>query len=142
MDTYIVRYELDPETSWWTATVPGEPGVVSQGKTLAEAHCRVRNAISLMKGTTDPIALVGETDWSNRTDLPEEALELVKKEGDLRVQLLEVQEELERHTFDAVKLLILEEGFSFRVVGRMLGITHQRVEQILREIRTVQTESG
>lgn len=135
MDTVVVRYKQDPKTAWWTATVPEEPAVVSQGKTLAEAHRRVRKAIALVRGESRPLVLQGETDWSDRNDLSNDISRLIKEEGDLRVRRLEIQEALERTTYEAVRLLIIENKFSFRAAGRLLGITHQRVQQIAQKVR-------
>jgi predicted RNase H-like HicB family nuclease len=130
---FDVHYEQDPEKRWWTATVPEVPGVVSQGKTLKEAHHNVRQAISLvLEQEEEPFVTSGETHWGEHAELAEDELELVKVAGDLRIQALETQGQLERVTQAAVRTLYQGRGFSYREIGRLLGITHQRVEQLVR----------
>lgn len=131
VDVVQVRYEQDPETAWWTATVPDVPAVVAQGKTLMDAHRQVRAALNLARGSNArPFFLLGETVWEKRDDLPPDAIALAKRESDLRIRCLDLQAQLDAATREAVTKLHLTRGFSLRVVARLLGITHQRVEQI------------
>ena len=129
----FVEYRQDPENDWWTATVREVPEVVTQGKTLTEAHGRVRKAIELVRGAQESMAyvpLTGETVWDNRDDLDNDVRQVAKAEADLRVHLLDTEDKLEVATQRAVTVLVKERGFSYRVAGKLLGITHQRVEQI------------
>jgi hypothetical protein len=57
-------------------------------------------------------------------------LQAVQSESDLRVRLLEMQDELERATRTAIRVLMTTHRYSYRDAGQLLGITHQRVEQI------------
>jgi predicted RNase H-like HicB family nuclease len=134
MTALFVEYRQDSENDWWTATVREEPSVVTQGRTLQEAHDRVRKAIDLVRGQESHVPLTGETVWLGRDDLDEEVLRVAKQEGDLRVRLLQVQDELELATRDAVNELVKDRHLSYRVVGRLLGITHQRIEQIAKSL--------
>lgn len=131
MNILIVEYRQDPETSGWTATMPDVPAVVTQGKTLKEAHERVRAALALVRPDEGETILRSRTVWDQRKELSREALQAVKAEGDLRVRSLDVNVQLERVTARAVRILINEEGLSYRNAGHLLGITHQRVEQII-----------
>jgi predicted RNase H-like HicB family nuclease len=130
MTELSVQYRQDPQTSWWTATMPEEPAVVTQGKTLKEAYENVRKALSLVREDANRVQLRGETDWSDRADLSEDVLRAVQDESDLRVRVLEMQDQLERVTQTAVRVLIKNRRFSYGDAGQLLGITRQRVEQI------------
>jgi predicted RNase H-like HicB family nuclease len=125
-----VKYRQDPDTRTWTATVPEVPGVVSQGRTLREAHDRVRNALTLVRPDAHGVLLFGDTELGDRPELPMEVLNVIKQESDLRVHLMQIQDELERSTREAVTLLVRQYHFSYSDVGEVLGITKQRVEQI------------
>lgn len=143
MKTFQVQYTQDPETSWWTATIPDEPAVVSQGKTLVEAYRHVRNALALVlkKNPNSLVLMHGKTVWKRRNDLSGQALRIVRKEADLRIKLLEIQTELERATLHAVEILKIEKRFSYGHVGLLLGITRQRIEQITRLPRGSQIQA-
>ncbi len=125
-----IRYRQDPETHTWTATAPEMLGVVSQGRTLREAHDRVRKALSLLQPKAHGVVLFGDTEFGVHPELPTEVLDVVKHQSDLRVHLMQTQDELERSTREAVTLLVREYNFSYQAIGEVLGITRQRVEQI------------
>lgn len=131
MRTLSVEYRHDPDTGGWTATMPEVLELVTQGRTLKETHGRVRSALGLVVDEPESVMLKGHTVWSDRPDLSQAALELVRQESDLRVQSLDLQARLEAVTAAAVQKL-LQERQTFRAAGQLLGITHQRVEQIAR----------
>jgi len=126
----IVEYQLDPETKGWTATMPKVPSLVTQGKTLKEVHGRVRVALSLVRDDAADVILQGRTLWPQEYGISREALQAVQEEADLRVKALDVEALLERATAHAVRVLVVQERQTFRSAGSLLGISHQRVEQI------------
>ena len=130
MTILMVDYQLDPETSGWTATMPEVPALVTQGKTLKEVHGRVRSALSLLREHAADVTLQGQTVWSQDYGISNEALKLVQLEANLRVQALDVEAQLESATVQAVGVLIRKEQQTYRDAGSLLGISHQRVEQI------------
>jgi len=130
MSKLSVQYRQDRDTSWWTATMPEEPAVVTQGKTLRDAYENVRKALALVREDAERVQLRGKTDWSKRSDLNGDVLQAVQSESDLRVRLLEMQDELERATRTAIRVLMTTHRYSYRHAGQLLGIAHQRVEQI------------
>lgn len=139
MTTLLVEYQLDPETSGWTATMPDVPAVVTQGKTLKEAHERVRAALSLVRDDAADVVLQGRTVWPDEAfDISEEAMKVVQIEADLRVQALDIDSRLESATVQAVQILVREEKQTYRRAGSLLGISHQRVEQIV--VKSAATE--
>jgi predicted RNase H-like HicB family nuclease len=68
MSKLSVQYRQDRDTSWWTATMPEEPAVVTQGKTLRDAYENVRKALALVREDAERVQLRGKTDWSKRSD--------------------------------------------------------------------------
>ncbi len=142
MTELAVEYRQDPETSWWTVTVPDEPAVVSQGRTLREAYDRVRQALPLVRKDANALSLRGRTVWEDRGDLSPDVLEAVRLESDLRLRSMEIEEALERATRVAVEVLIVDSKLTYRSAGSLLGITHQRVEQILKGISSSSSTVG
>jgi predicted RNase H-like HicB family nuclease len=48
MTQYTVTYERDEESGWWVAQVKEVPAAITQGRTIAEARRRVREALALV----------------------------------------------------------------------------------------------
>lgn len=134
MRPLTVEYRLDPQTQGWTATMPEVPELVTQGKTLGDAHRRVRQALALLREDAQTVELQGRAVWDASVPLSEAALEAVRTETELRIRVLDLEPLLERATAHAVQVLILEENQTYRFAGSVLGITHQRVEQIARAV--------
>lgn len=127
---FDVEYRLDPVTKGWTATMPDFPAIVTQGRTLKEAHTQVRAALSLLRRDAEEAKLRGRTVWPDSLGLSDKAIKAIREEVDLRLQALELEARLEHATAHAVQLLIRSERQTYRAAGALLGITHQRVEQI------------
>ncbi len=132
METLFVEFRLDPETEWWTATIPQVPAVVSQGKTLREAFDRVRDALGFVRKDAEAIRLEPEIVWDREWHVPDEVMDVVRAANYWRLQQLRVGAELEPATLQAVTVMIDKYKMPFRMAGQLLGITHQRVEQIFK----------
>ena len=131
----VVEFRQDAETSGWTVTMPSVPQLVTQGKTLKDAHSRVRLALAALgegEGAAS-VRLQGFVIWADRPDLSDEAMKWISQESELRVRSLDLQVELERVTKEAVRVLIERDHLTYRSAGVLLGITHQRVEQIAKQ---------
>ncbi|HET8733818.1 MAG TPA: type II toxin-antitoxin system HicB family antitoxin [Anaeromyxobacteraceae bacterium] len=128
MRTYAVTYTRD-EGGWWIARVGGVKGVHSNGRTIAEARRRVREALALAIG-----------------EAPAEAARLVddvrlpapirsRIEGYRKVQAAErkARDEAQAAARALAPTLVRRLGLSTRDVGEILGISHQRVHQLSRE---------
>jgi len=116
---------------WWVVQCDQEPGAISQVAQLSQAVDRQREAISMI------------------TDIPEDEIEVVlnpvvSDEGlALIAELKTVSaavEKLQQSLGELRKRTIEElqsEGLSFRDIGVLLGVSHQRVAQLLerREVR-------
>ena len=122
MTTYSVTYRRDPGDDAWLVDVEGMPDVHTFGRTLEEAAVNAREAI----------AVTVDADES-KVELQEHfavAEVNVEELADLRDQAQELHEiYLSRQRAAALRLA--EAGVSRRDSARMLGVSHQRVQQLV-----------
>jgi predicted RNase H-like HicB family nuclease len=123
-------FERDAD-GWWVASVPSVAGCHTQGRTLGQARDRLTEALAA----------------SVEGDLPEliEEVRLPKDArlvlGDFKLSREEAQRALERAaalTQRAALILTHDLRVSLRDAAELLGLSHQRVAQILEESRARQ----
>ena len=126
MKTYKVRLERD-ETGHWIASVPAVPGCHSYGRNLDEAKRRIRQALALF--VTD----------ARRATL-EDDIRLDPQMARLRRAVLTARHRAERQsalaaeaTRKAARVLTGDLRLGVRDAGRLLGVSHQRIHQLLEE---------
>ena len=124
MSTYTVRYERD-ETNWWVATIKELKGCHTQGRTIAQARKRIREALGLFIDDSDEAELIDDV------ALPSNAELLLKRVHSTRKRAEEEADKLQSSTAEAAQVLTQEIGVSTRDAGELLGLSHQRVQQIL-----------
>lgn len=120
--------EVARSGGWWAIRVPDLPGVFSQCRRLDQVDEHVREAISLMLDADESeVATIDVTVVS-----PPEIAELV--------HTVEQAERTARDAVDAAASVrkeaaqtLLHQGYPMRDIGRLIGISHQRVSQILNE---------
>jgi len=118
--SYRVVYERD-ESGHWIATVSGVPGCHSYGRSISEARARVREALGLFVRRADRARLEDDV------RLPAEMRRHVRR-------FLAARERTEREkTRAAAAVRALAGELSRRDAAELLGISHQRVDQIARE---------
>jgi predicted RNase H-like HicB family nuclease/DNA-binding XRE family transcriptional regulator len=127
MSKHIVTFERD-ESGWWIARVHGVVGVHSDGRTLADARRRVREALSLAVGD----AAAEAAELVDDVKLPVEARKVVARATAARSKLEAIQTEAQESTATAVRELRKRLGLSIRDIADLLGISHQRVQQLAR----------
>jgi predicted RNase H-like HicB family nuclease len=124
MARYTVEYEHD-EAGWWVARVRGVRGCITQGRTIAQARRRIREALSLAIPRAAGAELVDEV------RLPPEARRALR-----RVAVAERRLELAHATAIAARcagarvLTGPPVGLSVRDAAEVLGVSHQRVHQL------------
>jgi len=122
---FKVSYERDGG-GWWIARIGSVRGVHSNGRTIAEARRRVREALSLAVGE----AVAERAELVDDVHLP--AALRSRIEGYRRVRATERLAREEAH--EAARLLapalVRRLGLSTRDVGELLGLSHQRVHQL------------
>lgn len=126
---YTIRFELD-ESGTWIATVPKLPGCVTQGRSIAQARRRVREAIAAYTGDARMAKTAELVDDIRVGALGEQSAALLDKLRRQRADLEKLKGTVTRNTARAARKLA-KAGLSVRDVGELLGLSHQRVQQVL-----------
>ena len=125
-----VTYARD-EGGWWIARVRGVPGVHSNGRTIAEARRRVREALALAVGDT----AAEKADLVDNVQLPASLRSRIT--GYRRVRAAE--QKTRNEALDVARILapalVRNLGLSVRDVWELLGLSHQRIHQLARQRR-------
>ena len=124
--SYVARLERD-ENGYWSvvAKLGGKRTAVSDGQTLPKARRRIRQAISLLLDVPeDSFEIVEDIALPSRVRRAVRTYEVVHHEAESKAR------ELERARREAAKALE-SHGLSRRDAGEILGVTGQRVHQLL-----------
>lgn len=124
MKKYRVVYERD-ETNWWVARVPRLRGCHTQGRTIDEARSRIHEAMALFVDGADAVELVDDV------KLPSEVSRQIVAYRTARSNAVKEQERAQLRAKSVVQLLTKKMKLSVRDAGKLLGISHQRVQQLL-----------
>ena len=111
---------------WWAIDIPELPGVYSQARRLDRVEPMARYAIALFLDV-DPATL----DIRVETNLPSDLRRDVDAVGRLRAEA----DRLQAESSGAMRRLtheLLGRGLSVRDAAEILGISHQRVSQLVR----------
>lgn len=125
MKRYTVRYERD-EAKLWVATVLGVAGVHTQGRSLAEARRRIREALALAVGDEE----AEKAELVDDVVVPASILAIMKR---LQATRKRAETEKAKALAEAAKLakvLADKLHLSMRDVGELTGVSHQRIHQI------------
>ena len=120
------RVEAVRSGNWWAITVPGLDGVFSQARRLDQVEARAREAIAMMLDVDE--ADVGEL--AVNVTPPDTVADLLR-ELDVSEAAAASANEQAATLRRQVAQELLDEGFPMRDVGRLIGVSHQRVSQIL-----------
>ncbi len=124
MSTYTVKYERD-ETGWWIASVKEVKGCHTQGRTIEQARKRIQEALSLF------VAGSASAEFIDDITLPKNAKAILTKVRATRKRAEDEAAKLQASTVEAAKILTKEVSVSGRDAGELLGLSHQRVHQLL-----------
>jgi predicted RNase H-like HicB family nuclease len=128
MKNYTVRYERDAESGWWTAQVKEVPAAITQGRTINEARRRVREALSV---ALDDDKAASKANLVDEVKLPVAAQRTLERARAARKRLEDETGKAQALTSLAARKLIDDMGLSVRDAGELLGISHQRVQQLM-----------
>ncbi|MEU1886994.1 type II toxin-antitoxin system HicB family antitoxin [Micromonospora sp. WMMD987] len=112
---------------WWSISVPELRGVHSQARRLDQVEDMAREAVALMLDVSPR---------SFEVEVRPEISAEVAAARQARAKLVEAERSAERATVDAAKTL-LEQGYTVRDAGSLLGISPQRVSQLTSPLRQV-----
>jgi predicted RNase H-like HicB family nuclease len=127
--SYTVRYERD-ETGWWVAQVKEAPAAITQGRTIAEARRRIREALAL---ALDDDAAAKRAKLVDDVKLPADARRALEEARAARARLATESKKAQKSTAKAVRALLESMHLSVRDAGDLIGISPQRVHQLAHE---------
>jgi predicted RNase H-like HicB family nuclease len=123
---YVVDLERD-EDGVWVAAVRGVRGCHTQGRSIRQAMSRVREALAVCVDED-----VASDELEQRVHLPAEARSAVARYESACRRLERDQETARTVTDRAVETLVRDLSMSVRDAGCVLGLSHQRIHQLVR----------
>lgn len=120
---YVAVYERDRENDAWLVHIKGIDGCQTYGRTLRQAEARIREALAVWLDR-EPDQLVITPEW------PMEVTRLASEVSQIRHNAERVSNEAAAKTARAARRLE-RMGLSRRDTADVLGISHQRVQQLL-----------
>ena len=120
---YIAVYERDPESDAWLVHIRGLPGCHTYGRTLRHAETRIHEALAAWLDR-DPDGLEVASEW------PPELEDVATKVSQARRDAASSAQAAGAATAKAARRLE-HMGLSRRDTAEVLGISHQRVQQLL-----------
>jgi predicted RNase H-like HicB family nuclease len=125
---YTARYRI--EDGNWLAEIDEIPQVHTFGRTLSRTRAYIRDALGLWLQSDDPAQLrINERFDAMPTDLAA----LVSDAGESRTRANELSIRAQELTTVAANRLVNEVGLSTRDAAELLGVSHQRIHQLLQE---------
>lgn len=120
---YTAIYERDPDVDAWNVHVEGVQGCHTYGRSLRQAQARIREALALWLDREPE-------DLAIRDRLPRDLAELARRAQQARAEAERAGSKAQEQAARAAKALT-ERGLSRRDAAELLGISHQRVQQLL-----------
>jgi predicted RNase H-like HicB family nuclease len=120
---YVAVYERDSESDAWLVHIKTIPGCLTYGRTLRQAEARIREALAAWLDH-DPDGLEIASEW------PAELEDVATKVSQARRDAAASAQAAGAATARAAQKLE-RMGLSRRDTAEVLGISHQRVQQLL-----------
>ena len=122
MRNYVVTYRRDPGDDAWLVEVDGMPDVCTFGRTLEEAAVNAREAIAVTMNISE-----SEVELDEQFAVADIDVDELASLRDRAQELHEIYLSRQR----AAALRLAEVGVSRRDSARMLGVSHQRIQQLV-----------
>ena len=123
MKRYTAIFERE-ESGSWLARIPSIRGCQTYGRTLEQARTRLREALGLWIDRPED-AVIEEA-----IRLPADLRAAVQRSRRTRKRAERERENAQEQTRAAAEALV-DEGVSLRDAGELLGLSHQRVQQLV-----------
>lgn len=123
---YRVVFERDRDGAW-LARVPSVRGCHTHGRTLEQARRRVREALGVWVEDADTAEFVEDV------RLPVRIRDAVARSRSTRRQAELEREKAQAAMRKAATTLVDQLGVGLRDAGELLGVSHQRVQQLIRK---------
>jgi predicted RNase H-like HicB family nuclease len=121
-----VVFERD-ESGAWIARVPSVPGCHTYGRTVDQARRRIREALGLWVEGADDVKFVEDV------RLPARAEGALRRSTRARADAERRRRAAQVATAKTAKVLVNELQLSLRDAGELLGLSYQRVLQLVRK---------
>ena len=125
---YRVVFERD-ESGAWIARVPSVPGCHTYGRTIDQARRRIREALGLWVEGAEKAELVEDV------RLPARAEDALRRSTRARAEAERRRQQAHAATTRTAKVLVEDLQLSLRDAGELLGLSYQRVLQLVRDPR-------
>ncbi|MFB9775750.1 hypothetical protein [Brevibacterium otitidis] len=126
MTTYTAKVTRSGD--WWAVTVPEVPGLFTQGHSLAEVVEMVRDALTLypdVEPDPDSATIIFESD--------DEAAHAAVVASKANAAAERAKVSAMRDMAIAARRLV-SQGTTYRDVAMLLGVSHQRVQQLVKRV--------
>ena len=121
--TYVAVYSRDPVDDAWNVRIKGVAGCQTHGRSIRQAHSRIREALAAWLDCEPG-------DLEVRDEFPANVREVASRAVRAREAAQKAGERAQAEVADAAKALT-ELGISRRDAGDLLGLSHQRVQQLV-----------
>src|SRR5437868_3942649 len=140
MHSFKAVYKRDPD-GIWIVRIPEITGCHSYGRNLAEAR---RNILEAFECCTDVLSEqeIATAEIADEIQLPSKAQTAVRRVLAQRKRQERDSEQLQHTMKTTVDLLIEDLGIGLRDVGQLLGLSHQRIHQLLDHKNTRPSEAS
>ena len=121
--TYTAIYDYDADDHAWNVRIKGVTGCQTYGRSLRQAQSRIREALALWLD-------VAPSDLSIRDQFPTSLASVADDVTRARTAAERAGIKAQQQTIEAVRALT-DLGLSRRDAAELLGLSHQRVHQLL-----------
>jgi predicted RNase H-like HicB family nuclease len=122
--SYTIRYER-AGGGFWLATVKEIDGCLTQGRSIDQARKRIREALSLFVKDWKSAELIDEVKVDGATR------RAIRRLRSLQAIAARTQADAAATARELARALVRDEGMSVRDAGEVLGISFQRVAQLV-----------
>ena len=121
--TYTAIYDYDADDNAWNVRIKGVTGCQTYGRSIRQAQSRIREALALWLDTDSALLRV-------RDQFPPALASVADDVVRARSAAERAGAKAQQQTVEAVKSLT-DLGLSRRDAAELLGLSHQRVHQLL-----------